>query len=57
MSLLGGKELGRREESNVGFGVAIWACGGLAVVVVVVEAVESAGGVEASEGVYAYVGA
>lgn len=46
MSLLGGKEVGRREELKAWFGGAIWACWGVAVVVV-----ESAEGVEASEGV------
>ena len=51
MSVLGGKEAGRREESKGWFGGAIWVCWGLDVVVERVE------GVEASDGVYAYVGA
>ena len=48
MSLPGGKELGRREESKGWFGGAIWVCWGLDVVV---ERLESAEGVEVSEGV------
>lgn len=54
MSLLGGKEFGSREESKAWFGGAIWVCWGLDVVV---ESVETVEGVEASEGVCAYVGA
>lgn len=48
MLLLGGKELGRREESKGWFGGAIWACWELDVVV---ERVESAGVVDVSGGV------
>ena len=55
MSLVGGKALGRREESKGWFGGAIWDCWGLEVVVV--ERVEMVDGVEASGGVWANVGA